>query len=629
MRTQLSAAMALVVAMTTFAAAFERTETREDCAHATPLRQPFFGDLHVHTRLSFDAFTNDPPAGPREAYAFAKGDEIDVLPCNEDRTSCARATIRKPLDFAAVTDHAEGFGETSVCDDPSNPGYNSPECILYRGDLGSQTGPLAYLFAGIWFYGDPLPVTRTTWPMCQRPDVDCEQGELGIWQTMRDAAEEHYDRTSACSFTTLVGYEWTGTPLGANLHRNVFFRNATVPERPISKVDTGPDPAELWRRLRSECLDAETGCDALAIPHNPNLSSGQQFLDPETAELATLQAGVEPLVEIFQEKGSSECRIGYGTNDELCGFELLPTGTFFPFPRPEPVFGDQFADRSFVRNVLKEGLRLGRNGDLGVNPWEMGFVGATDIHLGTPGAVDEEDPETSSGVGGLSNNPGGLTVVWAEENSRDSIFEALRRRETYATSGTRPIVRFFAGFDVPENLCDAPDLVAQGYGKGVPMGARLNDAPGAPGLPRFVVSALKDAESVDLERIQIVKGWVDADGTPREHVFDVAGNPQNGASVDPSTCAPTGAGASELCQVWTDPTFDASQPAFWYVRVLENPTCRWHVHECQRNGVNPLSPECPAQAEARGGSYADCCSEDVEKVIQERAWTSPIFWHAG
>ena len=637
MRTRFSSAAFLAaVIVSSPAVAFERTEVREACASSDPLRQPFFGDLHVHTRLSWDAFTNNPPAGPRDAYRFARGEEVDVLPCASRRPheGCAKARIRRRLDFTAVTDHAEGFGSTGVCDDPANPGYESPDCKIYRGDFGAQTGMLSYLFAGIWFYGDPLPMNQLDWPVCQRPDVDCDTSEVNVWGTIRAAAEEHYDRSANCDFTTFVAYEWTGTPLGANLHRNVIFRNKSVPLRPISKVDTGPDPAELWRRLKAECSEAGIGCDALAIPHNPNLSSGQQFVDPETAGVATLQAEVEPLVEIMQLKGSSECRIGYGTqNDELCGFELLPTGTFFPFPRPEPVFGDQFHERSFVRNVLKEGIRLGRAEDLGVNPWEMGFVGATDTHLGTPAAVDEEFPETGTSLGAVSENPGALTVVWAEENSRDAIFEAFRRRETYATSGTRPIVRFFGGTNLPADPFASGTFVADGYTNGVPMGSRLNDAPAGSGKPRFAVLATKDSMGVDLDAIQIIKGWVDASGAPQEEVFDVAGELDDVATLkvdDADDCAnlKERPGDAELRAVWTDEEFDATKPAFWYVRVLEKPTCRWHTHECVRNGVYPDSDQCAVQAEAKGGNFSQCCSTSVEHVIRERALTSPIFWRA-
>ena len=430
-------------------------DARAACVVHEPLRQPLFGELHVHTRLSFDAFPWDPPLGPREAYRFATGEEVEIPPRAADG-SRLRARLGRPLDFAAVTDHSEGLGETGVCMNPRSLGYSSLECILYRGEVSAIGPSEVYLLFGTWFFGDPLPTARSPMSFCLLPGVDCDAAEGALWQEIRDAAEEFYDRSSDCRFTTFIGYEWTGTPLGANLHRNVIFRNEQVPSLPISKVDTGPEPRELWRRLRTQCLDAGTGCDVLAIPHNPNLSAGQQFLDPASVDAATVQAALEPLVEIMQAKGSSECRIGIGTQDELCDFELRSNGTFFPFPRPA-ILGPELTERSFVRNILKEGLRLGRPSDLGTNPWRMGFVGGTDSHFGTPGNVDETTHQgTHPDVGSRENllaeiedNPGGLTVVWAEENTRDSIFDALRRRESYATSGTRPTVRFFGGWDYP------------------------------------------------------------------------------------------------------------------------------------------------------------------------------------
>ncbi|MGH7899177.1 MAG: DUF3604 domain-containing protein, partial [Candidatus Binatia bacterium] len=277
---------------------------------------------------------------------------------------------------------------------------------------------------------------------------------------------------------------------------------------------------------------------------------------------------------------------------------------------------------------------LGRPESLGVNPFRLGFVGATDTHYGTPGNVDEgsflgSHPSTTSVeevLGEIENNSGGLTVVWAEENSRDAIFEALRRRETYATSGTRPIVRFFGGWQYPDELCDSTTFTADADGGGVPMGGLLPNPPGA-GAPRFAVFALKDPTGGDLQAVQIVKGWVDASGMTHEKVFEVAGDRGNGASVDPATCAPTGAGASSLCAVWTDPEFDSAAPAFWYARVLENPSCRWSTRYCQARGVNPLDADCTAQAEAAGGNLAACCPADpVRPIVQERAWTSPIWW---
>jgi len=563
-----AAAILAVAAVVSCASAFERTESRNPCAVSEPLRRPFFGELHVHTRLSFDAFPWDPPLGPRDAYLFALGNEVEIPP-RDANGNRLHARLSRPLDFTAVTDHAEGFGETGVCRDPRNPGYEAPECIIYRGKSSACSDPTnpgygavecglyraglppllppndAYLFFGAWHYGDPLPTARLPMSFCFIPGVDCDRAELGLWQEIRDAAEEFYDRSSECRFTTFVAYEWTGTPLGANLHRNVIFRNDRVTRTPISKTDTGPDPTVLWSRLQNECLDDGTGCDVLVIPHNPNLSAGQQFLDPASIDDAKLRAKFEPLIEIMQAKGSSECRQGVGiTNDELCNFELLSNGTFFPLPRPQQVFGPEWTDRSFVRGILEAGLALGRPQSLGINPFRLGFVGDTDSHFGTPGNVDEGSfqgsfPSTTSPdqlLDEIENNPGGVTVAWAEENSRDSIFEALRRRETYATSGPRPIVRVFGGWRYPENLCHSPNFVAHGYTGGVPMGGVLPPAPRGASAPRLAVSVLKDPMGTDLQAVQIVKGWIDRDGKPHEAVYPIAGNPQNGAGVDADTC---------------------------------------------------------------------------------------------
>jgi Protein of unknown function (DUF3604) len=629
--------------------AFDRAEAQD--------RRPFFGELHVHTRLSFDAFPFDPPLGPRDAYLFARGNEVEIPPRDPKTGERLHAKLSRPLDFTAVTDHAEGMGETGACTNPKNPGYEAAECILYRGATtctdpqsprynpqaaecalyaaGVQPVPPndAYLLFGAWFYGDPLPTARLPMSFCFIPGVDCYGGpsseESILWQEIQDAAREFYEPGT---FTTFVAYEWTGTPLGANLHRNVIFRNEHVTRTPISKTDTGPDPTVLWKRLDKECLEAGDGCDVLVIPHNPNLSAGQQFQDPATIDDANLRAKFERLVEIMQAKGSSECRIGIDTTDERCNFELLSNGTFFPFPRPTEVFGPEWTDRSFIRGILKAGLAYGRAHD-GVNPFKLGFVGDTDSHFGTPGNVDEGTfqgsfPSTATPddlLGEIENNPGGLTVAWAEENSRDSIFEALRRRETYATSGTRPIVRMFGGWDYPDTMCQSLTFASDGYQGGVPMGGELPDRPTDAGAPRFAVSVIKDQAGTDLQRIQIVKGWIDESGQTQDKAYDALVNDSN-ADVDHSSCAPP-SGAASLCTVWTDPDFKPGEPAFYYARILEEPTCRWSTRYCQARGVNPLDSTCADQAAKAGGNLSSCCpAAPVVPVIQERAWTSPIWW---
>jgi hypothetical protein len=349
---------------------------------------------------------------------------------------------------------------------------------------------------------------------------------------------------------------------------------------------------------------------------------------PLDAETARRRAALEPLVELVQHKGDSECRLGAGTQDELCDFEALPYDRFLG--KYAPGGSEPAVASSFVRGGLLEGLRLGQT--LGVNPFRFGVVGGTDTHLGTPGLVAERGHVGHGGAGqpsattmppGLPDdieyNPGGLTVLWAEENSRDALFEAMRRRETYSTSGPRMVVRLFAGWDFPSDLCGRPDLAEAGYAGGVPMGGVLPPRPPGASAPVLVVDALRDPAGSLLQRIQIVKGWIEG-GEPRERVFDVAGDRANGATVDPTTCEPHGPGAGTLCAVWRDPEFEASRPAFYYARVLENPTCRWHTYRCNAAGVKCEEPETVTEG------FEGCCDAEYPRTIQERAVTSAVWW---
>jgi hypothetical protein len=619
-----------------------RTETREPCSEVTKLRRPFFGDLHVHTRYSADAYIFGTRVGPRDVYAFARGAEIPVSDDAEAQTRTAR--IDRPLDFAAVTDHAEFYGEVSLCVTPSSLVYDRQLCQLLR-----QTEDPANRFGVIinWLFLAGIPDPPTSHAFCALPGVDCDGAAVSVWQDIQAAAEEAYDRTAACTFTTFNGYEHTPSPVGRHLHRNVIFRNERVPAVALSHLETFPGgtPQGLWSAIETQCLGDESGCDALIIPHNSNLSGGMQLVDPADGAEASRRKRLEPLIEIHQVKGNSECRFdrlagaGAGTEDELCTFEQDPEAHQGPFDDPPPI--DLYPQRNMVRNALKDGLRL--EATLGANPFQMGFVGSTDTHNGNAGDVDEDDwvgaqgNEDSSAARKIGDtmrtNPGGLAVVWAEENSRDALFEGLRRRETYATSGTRPVVRFFAG-DLSGVRCGRADFVRRAYETGAPMGGELGPVRGTRS-PRFAVWAVKDPGTdgrpgTDLQRVQIVKGWLDADGTTHERVIDVAGG-ENGASVDPATCAPTGSGEAELCTIWEDPTFVPGERAFYYVRVLENPICRWSTRVCRLAGVDSLAADCAAQAVAAGPEFAACClggatDAFMEPIVQERAWTSPIWY---
>ncbi|MEM7582839.1 MAG: DUF3604 domain-containing protein [Acidobacteriota bacterium] len=797
--------------------AFERTEERSRCAHYTVTRQPFFGQTHLHTQYSADAATISTRNTPRDAYRFARGEKVGLAPFYDTRlirTSddeppvggvsahpyclppdrcqyTASRSIQMPegraLDFAAVTDHSEFLGETNICyfeggkpcdsqaaesvcsvDQTCSPntgtcvpyGYDSPFCVTTRQAVNRLTNGLAAaIFVGAWQQWNPQnPPYGFCTSSTPNGEDSCARQAENVWQQIIAAAEEAYDRTDRCEFTSFIGYEYTSMPQllqcsksfgpcladddckggptdrclapgqcsapagklcfvdqagacdtggecianggGNNLHRNIIFRNANVPAAPISYFNVptgcgageacrdyaGPEnavedrgkystasgvslgsPTVMLEALEGVC-NPDDGCEFLSIPHNSNLSGGAMFLTPETPRDARVRAEHERLVEIFQIKGDSECRYsaqhpdawqpGANVPDELCDFEDMRFATLAagilvdPDARSVPASG-------YVRNALKHGLRYQKDSEAGVNPFKLGFVGSLDNHNGTPTATEVDyskhgahgtvsfgadgQMQNPSNFLGLETNGGGVSVVWAEENSRDSIFAAMQRRETYATSGTRPVVRFFGGFDLPETMCQRGDFAQQGYDLGVPMGGTLAvDARSSQSRrrtsaagPRFAVSALMDLGWVGhpgttLQRIQIIKGWVDADGEVREQVYDVAGSSEI-APVDLATCAPAppeSGGAASLCEVWQDPDFDPDLHAFYYARVLENPSCRWNQYYCLDRGVDcGKRPELGEDVVGYNAyDYEQCCSGEVPKAVQQRAWTSPIWY---
>jgi hypothetical protein len=605
------------------------SERRALCASNEPHMQPFFGDFHVHTRYSLDASTQGTRTTPDQAYRFAQGEKIGVQPWRDNGEASRALQLSRPLDFAMVSDHAELIGEVYMCNTLALGGYSSWQCLLYRH----------WPRGAFYLFNYMATMQATHMGQCGENGELCLEASLKPWAEMREAAETHYDRSEDCQFTAFVGYEWTGMQAdsGGNLHRNVVFRNAEVPALPASFID-GPTAAQLWSALDETCNGKGEGCDSLVIPHNSNLSAGFMFsgLDDQgnemTAEYAAKRQRFEPLAEIMQHKGASECFFVAGTSaDELCSFEQLPKDNIAGYPSvPKP-------DTGFLRQVLLDGMVLERK--LGVNPYQFGIIASTDTHLGAPGAADENQFLGHGGAGvpakdkvppglpdKLEYNPGGLAVLWAQENSRDSLFDALRRKETYGTSGPRIVSRFFAGWNYPEDLCESPDILQQAYANGVPMGGELDNAAANGAAPRFVVIANQDAGTSDdpgtpLQRIQIIKGWVDEAGAPKERVIDIAGNAGNGAEVDISTCQTSGSGYANLCTVWQDKQFNPLESAYYYSRVVENPTCRWSQRICAANGV-----DCD-NSKTIGDGLEGCCAAEHQPVVQERAWSSPIWFN--
>ena len=614
----------------------ETPAVRARCVDHAPQRRAFYGDLHVHTAYSHDAWAFDTRTTPEQAYRFARGEPLLLAPLDAQGRGTRRIQLERPLDFAAVTDHAEYFGPTLQCTDPSSPGYATASCAIYREEGRPRTGvPMGAGMGSLTEATYRRMAALAQQEVCGGDAAECFGVTDRAWRATIAAAERWNDTSSECRFSALVGFEYSMTPELTKIHRNVIFRSAEVPDYPISWAHA-PTPWELWRRLQRDCIDSIAGCDALTIPHNSNLSNGRLFEieyggaqgRAAEAEAARLRQRMEPLMEVMQIKGDSECRDGMWNvvgSDELCDFEKFDFNIFKPGSPAPPDCEDGASQgalvgegclsrRDFARYALADGLREAER--LGVNPFKVGTIASTDGHDGAPGDVEEYlyDGESGRALNDFGFNPGGLAAVWAEENTRASLFDAMQRRETFGTSGPRISVRFFGGWDYPQDLCAGANLVAAGYAQGVPMGGDL-PARDATAGPVFAASALADPGTPThpgnlLQRVQIVKGWADGDVLHQE-VHDIAGA-DNGASVDPATCEPRGVGETALCGVWRDPNFDPARRAFYYARVIENPSCRYTARYCG----NQPEAERPAV----------CDDPKVPKTIQERAWTSPIWY---
>jgi hypothetical protein len=601
------------------------TAEGERCSEYNPERNVYWGDLHIHTSYSMDAYIFETRLTPEDAYRFARGESRMLPPLDKNGKGTVPFQIARPLDFAAVTDHADAFGGVRLCTDPKSDAYQTDLCKNYRR-------PFAPASVG---EGTTDIVSRVkslnSAPLCGEDGSLCRAATVDTWQDLQSAAAKFNDEAPSCQFTTFVAYEHTATPDLTKIHRNVIFRNDKVIEKPITFSEQ-PKGLGLWQELDRQCINGVEGCDVLAIPHNSNLSNGQLFTieypegasRAEQARLAALRARMEPVVEVMQIKGESECRSGMWKvmgADEDCDFEkyraLHEVEDCEDGKSWGALGGKGCRSRlDFARYALIEGTREADR--IGVNPYAFGMIGSTDIHTGTPGSTDEWATETfDSRVPGPGYNLGGLAAVWSEENTRESLFKSLRRREVYATSGPRMTVRMFGGWDYPKNLCDSKALVSTGYANGVPMGSDLPNQKKGAKSPVFVVSAMRDVGTPEhpgnpLQRIQIVKGWSDADGTFHQELVDIAGNRDNGASVNTNTCEISGPVEDQLCAVWTDPSFDANQRAVYYARVFENPSCRFSTRMC--NAAEP------------GKESAGCSDSRIPKTIQERAWTSPIWY---
>ncbi len=576
-------------------------------ADPNPLRNAYFGETHMHTAFSLDAYIGGTRLMPADALSYAKGESV-TLP---DGTV---AQHKRPLDFAAVTDHAEYMGEMYSTMFEDAPGHDNDDLEELRNMTDIEARQQ-------WFFKYVISSNRSATPS-HPPFYAGPATTKTAWQVIVDAAEQANDPGT---FTAIIGFEWSAAPNGANLHRNVLFRDDNVPPTVPSYIEINQEE-RLWDWMQEQ--EAE-GRHLLAIPHNSNASKGRMFPDvdsfgdPVDLNYARKRQHFEPLIEMMQVKGNSEVHRKFWAADEFADFENADS--------IQKNSGRIFRKRDFVRGGLIEGIA--QEASLGANPFKYGFIGGTDNHNGLMSAVAEDTffgahgPEDGSverrrtgdvlgWIDGKDLSIGSIGGVWAIENTRAAIFDAMKRRETFATSGPRIKVRMFGGVDLTPPA-GPKAMVEQGYLLGTHMGGNL---PPIVTAPTFTVYAEKDALGANLDRIQIIKGWVDINGDTNEKVIDVVWSGDRvvdgatgklasvGNTVDLETALFTNdIGASTLMGSWTDQNFDPQEGAFYYARAIEIPTPRWSTYDAVRNGL-PLLEDAPA-------------------TIQERAWGSPI-WYA-
>jgi len=575
-----------------------------------PERNAYFGNVHVHTGWSFDAFTNGSKTTPTDAYAWAQGKEIT------NSGFGGKIQIQTPLDFYMVSDHAEFMG---IFNQMANPDSPLSKTELAKGVTSPDPNVRLQTFAGI---------LRDMSTGKRDPTLTDPKLARSVWSQIVKAADDAY---KPGTFTTFAGFEWTSNPDKRNLHRVVVFRDtAKLPDMVLSSLDSD-DPETLWKWMG----DLRTnGSTLLAIPHNANASDGRMFEmvkfdgKPIDAKYNETRARNEPLYEITQIKGTSETNPALSPNDEFANFEQWDYTLSADAERPTKRQG------SFVRQALLDGMSQDAIGH--GNPFKYGFIGDSDTH----NAAGSNEEFNYTGKFAFENDPkdrleglkgqtpaqvkqiqefssGGLAGVWAEQNTREAIFDAMKRKETFGTSGPMIKVRFFSSRDLTKEDIKRPDFIKLAYAKGVPMGGDLLS--GGTKAPTFFVMAMKDPKSGNLDRIQIVKGWLDAKGVQHESIHDVAWNdkrkldangklPPIGNTVDVAKGSYTNTiGAGSLTAAWTDPDFKPGERAFYYARVLEIPTPRWSTIDAARMGA--------------------AIPEGLPASIQERAWSSPIWYH--
>lgn len=592
-----------------------------------------WGDTHLHTSYSFDAYLNtNMTADPDTAYRYAKGLPV-VNPGHRGRVQ-----IDTPLDFLVVADHAVMLGGMRHIVDKGIPTegmglYDRGRAWLaqrwLRGVVADNEGMSAFAS----FLPEPMSVEEAAATPLAAGIPGWRTMARTSWQETIAVTDSHNEPGT---FTSFIGWEWSSIPAGANMHRVVFTPNGADVAgqfQPFSTADSAY-PEDLWNWLDE--TSERTGAEFVAIPHNSNISKGYMFSETNlrgeavTAEMARTRMEWEPVAEITQFKGDSETHPSLSPDDEFADFEAYTHYIQQNAPEYAPVEAD------YVRSALLGGMEI--ENKIGVNPFAFGVIGSTDSHTGLASAEEpnfwgkfprDTTPEGktggwrtgsggSLGPNGWSMSASGLAAVWAEENTRESIFAAFKRREVYGTTGPRIAVRFFGGWDFDATAADAANLADVGYAGGVPMGGDLTGAP-AGQAPKFLVRATKDPKSGNLDRVQIVKGWLGADGEAQEHVYDVVWSdgrvanadgkvPAVGNTVDITTGSYENTiGAAELSAVWQDPDFDANQNAFYYARVLEIPTPRHSLFDAIALGIDVAETNHPA-------------------TIQERAYSSAIWY---